>query len=136
MSLPRGCKFLTSFCQIAELRMCALSHRIREEPNWWEKLKDKTVVEKWREEALQQERANEIPLSKPTFSGEPTYQEALTLRELNWSRKLTSARKLTPTMVKFFRLRVIPPILTLVFRLITYSKSSTDMHICVIQRLG
>ena len=116
--------------------MCALSHRIREEPNWWEKLKDKTVVEKWREEALQQERANEIPLSEPRFSGEVTREEALTLRELNWSRKLTSARKLTPTMVKFFRLRAIPPILTLVFRLITYSRSSADTHLCVIQRLG
>ena len=35
--------------------MCALSHHIREKPNWWEKVKDEAIVEKWREEALQQE---------------------------------------------------------------------------------
>jgi hypothetical protein len=35
--------------------MCALSNHIREKPNWWEKAKDEVIVEKWREEALQQQ---------------------------------------------------------------------------------
>ncbi|KAF9779803.1 hypothetical protein BJ322DRAFT_1166963 [Thelephora terrestris] len=39
---------------IVELRMCALSNRIREKPDWWEKMEDEIIVEKWREEALQQ----------------------------------------------------------------------------------
>ncbi|KAF9779870.1 hypothetical protein BJ322DRAFT_1129730 [Thelephora terrestris] len=39
---------------ILELRMCALSNRLREKPNWWEKMEDESIVEKWREEALQQ----------------------------------------------------------------------------------
>ncbi|KAF9781872.1 hypothetical protein BJ322DRAFT_250167 [Thelephora terrestris] len=38
---------------IVELRMCALSHRIREMPAWWEEMKDETNVERWRQEALQ-----------------------------------------------------------------------------------
>ena len=39
--------------------MCALSHRIREKPNWWEKVKDKATVEEWREEALQEEEEDD-----------------------------------------------------------------------------
>ena len=35
--------------------MCTLSNRIREEPNWWEKIKDKATVKRWKEEALRQE---------------------------------------------------------------------------------
>ncbi|KAF9779815.1 hypothetical protein BJ322DRAFT_1113121 [Thelephora terrestris] len=42
------------FHQIVELRMCALSNRLREKPHWWEKMEDESIVEKWREEALQQ----------------------------------------------------------------------------------
>jgi len=56
--------------------MCALSHHIREKPNWWEKVKDQAIVEKWREESLQQEEEGEQPPS----------------------------RKLTPTMVGFYSL--------------------------------
>ena len=41
--------------------MCALSHHIREKPVWWEKVNDKTIVEKWREEALQQAEDGEYP---------------------------------------------------------------------------
>ena len=41
--------------QIIELRMCALSYRIREKPNWWKKVKDPVIVEQWREEALRQD---------------------------------------------------------------------------------
>ena len=54
--------------------MCALSHSIREKPNWWEKVKDEVVVKKWREEALQQEQEGDL-------------KEA--------------GRKLTPAMVRF-----------------------------------
>lgn len=36
--------------------MCALSNHIREKPDWWEKAKDEKIVEKWREEALQQSK--------------------------------------------------------------------------------
>ena len=40
-----------------ELRMCALSNAIREKPNWWEKIKDPALVEKWKQEALDQQEA-------------------------------------------------------------------------------
>lgn len=72
--LQRCCTFSISFHQIVELRMCALSYRIREKHKWWEKVRDETVVEKWREEALQQEERGD-------------------LRESEW--------KLTPAMVRF-----------------------------------
>ena len=58
--------------------MCALSNRIREEPDWWEKVMDKPTVEKWREEALQREAG-----------------------QVRW-------RELTPAMVKSRHLRTIP----------------------------
>jgi len=56
----------SDFCQIVELRMCALSNRIREKSNWWEKVKDETIVERWREEALQQAEDGEQPEWKLT----------------------------------------------------------------------
>ena len=37
------------------MRMCALSSAIREKPNWWEKIKDPALVEKWKQEALDQQ---------------------------------------------------------------------------------
>jgi len=40
--------------------MCALSNHIREKPNWWEKVKDEIIVERWRKEALQ-ENVDERP---------------------------------------------------------------------------
>jgi len=46
--------------------MCALSNRIREKSNWWEKVKDETIVERWREEALQQAGDDERPEWKLT----------------------------------------------------------------------
>ena len=36
--------------------MCALSNAIREKPNWWEKIKDPALVEKWTLEALDQQK--------------------------------------------------------------------------------
>ena len=68
--------------------MCALSHNIRENPNWWEKVKDKATVKKWGQEALRQEGGNE------ESSGG-------TSRISIYSRKPTSAKELTPTMVNF-----------------------------------
>ena len=47
--------------------MCALSNRIREKSNWWEKVKDETVVERWREEVLQQVGDDERPERKLTL---------------------------------------------------------------------
>jgi len=38
--------------------MCAVSHVIRERPNWWEEMKNKAVTEKWKKEILQQQKAN------------------------------------------------------------------------------
>ena len=58
-------RFLYLFHQIVELRMCALSSHIREKPNWWEKVKDETIVERWRGEALQED-VNERPEWKLT----------------------------------------------------------------------
>ena len=59
--------FTLSPHQIVELRMCALSNRIREKPNWWEGVKDKAIVEEWREEVLrQEEEEGEIPSKKLT----------------------------------------------------------------------
>ena len=75
---PEGCKwkFSQRYCsfsiplrQIVELRMCALSHHIREGPSWWEGLKDKATVKKWREEALQQEEEND---EAPSWKLTPT----------------------------------------------------------------
>jgi len=71
-------KLSTSLHQIAELRMCALSNRIREKANWREEVKYKVIVEKWRKEALG--RGGEGDLEEPM-------------------------RKLTTTMVKFCHLR-------------------------------
>jgi len=68
----RCCEFPTSLHQIIELRMCTLSNRIRERPNWWEEAKDKNVIAKWRKDILRQQET----------SGEPT------------------SRRLTPAMVK------------------------------------
>ena len=39
------------------MRMCTLSSAIREKPNWWEKIKDPALVEKWTQEALDQQKA-------------------------------------------------------------------------------
>ena len=46
--------------------MCALSNSIREKPNWWEKVKEQSIVEMWREEALQQAGDDEQPSWKLT----------------------------------------------------------------------
>jgi len=37
------------------MRMCAMSHAIREKPRWWEKIKDPDIVARWRKEALEQQ---------------------------------------------------------------------------------
>jgi len=44
------------YLQVVEMRMCALSNTIREKPDWWEKIKDPSLVEKWTQEALDQQR--------------------------------------------------------------------------------
>jgi len=86
--------------------MCALSNQIRERPNWWEEVKDKAIVERWRKEILQQQGE----------SGE------------------AASKRLTPAMVLKSRyLRTISPVLTLISRLITCSRSSMDTHLCVTQ---
>ena len=105
----RRYNFSTSPRQIVELRMCALSHHIREKPSWWEKMKDKVIIEKWKEEALQQ-GDDEAP-----------------------------SRALTPTMVKSRYLRTIPhpsPYFDIISRSIMCLRSSTDTHPCVIRRPG
>ncbi|KAF9644280.1 hypothetical protein BDM02DRAFT_3150579 [Thelephora ganbajun] len=40
---------------IVEMRMCAMSHAIREKPRWWEKIKDTEIMARWRKEALEQQ---------------------------------------------------------------------------------
>ena len=89
--------------------MCALSHHIREQPNWWEKVKDETIIQKWRKEAPGQVEEDDDVKAFP--------------------------RKLTPAMVKS-HLCTTPPILTLISRSIMCSGNSTDTRHCVIQRLG
>ena len=49
--------------------MCALSTHIREKPNWWEKVKDEVIVEKWRGEALRQEEEDD---EEPSWKLTPT----------------------------------------------------------------
>jgi len=39
------------------MRMCAISHAIREKPRWWEKIKDPEVMARWRKEALGQQES-------------------------------------------------------------------------------
>ncbi|KIY66112.1 hypothetical protein CYLTODRAFT_491743 [Cylindrobasidium torrendii FP15055 ss-10] len=46
---------------IVELKMCALSEILRNKPNWWEKKNDVVILQKWREEALEQGVDNEHP---------------------------------------------------------------------------
>ena len=47
--------------------MCALSNYIRERPNWWEEVKDKAIIGRWREEILQQqEMSGEAPSKRLT----------------------------------------------------------------------
>ena len=55
---------LTSVHQIVELQMCALSNRIREEPNWWEMVKNEAYVHNRREQALAQEGHANAPSRK------------------------------------------------------------------------
>ena len=57
MFLRHCYKLSTSPHQILELRMCELSHRIRERHNWWKMVNDGAVVEKWREQTLRYENA-------------------------------------------------------------------------------
>ena len=90
--------------------MCALSHRIREQPNWWESLKDEAIVKKWREEALRQAEEDDVAPSK----------------------------KLTPAMVRvmLFLDRALHPYFVWISRSIMCSRSSMDTHLSVIPRLG
>ena len=44
--------------------MCALSNAIREKPNWWEKINDPALVEKWKQEALDQQKDEIRQLTK------------------------------------------------------------------------
>ena len=74
--------------------MCALSHRIREEPNWWEKVKDEVILEKWREEALKRDETSRL--------------EAWT------------SSKLTPAMVELQHPRTALSVFTLISRSTTY----------------
>ena len=46
------------------MRMCALSNAIREKPNWWEKINDPALVEKWKQEALDQQKDEIRQLTK------------------------------------------------------------------------
>ena len=39
------------------MRMCAMSHAIREKPRWWEKIRDPEIVARWRKEALEQQES-------------------------------------------------------------------------------
>ena len=71
--------------------MCALSHRIREKPNWWEKVKDRAVVEEWREEALQEEEEDDeapswnlTPAMVNLATFEPVSRVTLTLVKINY----------------------------------------------------
>ena len=46
------------------MRMCALSNAIREKPNWWEKINDPALAEKWKQEALDQQKDEIRQLTK------------------------------------------------------------------------
>ena len=41
---------------LVELRMRLFSGNIRSKPNWWEKVHDASIVAKWREEMIEQDR--------------------------------------------------------------------------------
>ncbi|RPD76243.1 hypothetical protein L226DRAFT_505549 [Lentinus tigrinus ALCF2SS1-7] len=42
---------------LVELRMRSFSGKIRSKPNWWEKVDNPTIVNKWRQEMIEQDRA-------------------------------------------------------------------------------
>jgi hypothetical protein len=46
--------------------MCALSHYIREKSEWWEKMKNRGILNMWGEEALKQTGDDEHPEWKLT----------------------------------------------------------------------
>ena len=79
--LQRCCKISTSLHQIVELRMCALSHHIREQRKWWERVKGEAAMEKWRGDLLKTEGAS------------------------------SASKRLTATMVKFWYVCTPPPFL-------------------------
>jgi hypothetical protein len=41
------------------MRMCAMSHAIREKQCWWEKIRDSKIMARWKKEALEQQ--NSLP---------------------------------------------------------------------------
>lgn len=43
-------------CKVVEMRMCGLSNAIREKRDWWEKINDPALVEKWTQEALDHQK--------------------------------------------------------------------------------
>lgn len=49
---PRPCALTRGPCQIAEMQMCDLSNHIREQPDWWEKIENPVLVEKWKRQVL------------------------------------------------------------------------------------
>ncbi|KAF9789748.1 hypothetical protein BJ322DRAFT_1203235 [Thelephora terrestris] len=51
---------------VVEMRMCALSNAIREKPNWWEQIKDRSLVKKWMREAVDQQK-NEYRIRQLTL---------------------------------------------------------------------
>ncbi|KAF9905404.1 hypothetical protein EC991_001699 [Linnemannia zychae] len=46
---------------LAELSMCAASNAIREKPNWWDKIKNPTIVANWRHELYTESRRRDPP---------------------------------------------------------------------------
>lgn len=85
--------------------MCALSNHIRERPNWWEEVKDKVTLGRWREEFLRQQTASEE----------------------------TPSNRLTPAMVKALLYLNLSPVLSSISRSTTYSRNSKDTRLCVIR---
>lgn len=63
--------------------MCALSNRIREKPSWWEKAKDQTILEGWREEALQQAWEDRWKLTPGMANNPPSRSSPVVLTSMS-----------------------------------------------------
>ena len=58
------------------MKMCALSNAIREKPNWWEKIEDPALVEKWVQETLYRQ-GTQYPIRQLTEKMVTRYKQFL-----------------------------------------------------------
>ena len=76
---------------LVELRMRLFSSKIRSKPDWWDKVNDAAIAQKWREEMIEQDRA----LVERLWGGEE--------RLINWEdgAKKWPRERITPAQLDY-----------------------------------